>query len=140
MKKQHTANFKSQVVQELLKEDKTIAQIAAEYEVHPTQLRRWKAIVVEGMPSLFEEKDSIVAMRAEYEERLNGLYGDIGRLTTQLTWLKKKPSGQKRRLSSSLPARLKRGEKGCTLATKAKAFELLTLGPSGLFAETPPML
>jgi transposase len=29
-------------------------------------------------------------MRAEYEERLNGLYGDIGRLTTQLTWLKKK--------------------------------------------------
>lgn len=90
MKRQHTANFKAQVVQELLKEDKTIAQIAAEYEVHPTQLRRWKAIVVEGLPSLFEEKDSIVAMRAEYEERLNGLYGDIGRLTTQLTWLKKK--------------------------------------------------
>jgi putative transposase len=46
MKRQHTANFKAQVVQELLKEDKTIAQIAAEYEVHPTQLRRWKAIVV----------------------------------------------------------------------------------------------
>jgi len=90
MKRQHTANFKAQVVQELLKEEKTIAQIAAEYEVHPTQLRRWKAIVVEGLPSLFEEKDSIVAMRAEYEERLNGLYGDIGRLTTQLTWLKKK--------------------------------------------------
>jgi transposase len=39
---------------------------------------------------LVPEKDSIVAMRAEYEERLNGLYGDIGRLTTQLTWLKKK--------------------------------------------------
>src|SRR5207237_6588603 len=90
MKRQHTANFKAQVVQELLKEDKTIAQIAAEYEVHPTQLRRWKAIVVERLPSLFEEKDSIVAMRAEYEERLNGLYGDIGRLTTQLTRARKK--------------------------------------------------
>jgi len=34
MKRQHTANFKVQVVQELLKEEKTIAQIAAEYEVH----------------------------------------------------------------------------------------------------------
>ncbi len=90
MRKQHTASFKAQVVQELLKEDKTIAQIAAEYEVHPTQLRRWKSIALDGLPSLFEEKDSIVAMRAEYEERLNGLDGDIGRLTTQLTWLKKK--------------------------------------------------
>ena len=90
MRKQHPASFKAQVVQELLKEDKTIAQIAAEYEVHPTQLRRWKSIALDGLPSLFEEKDAIVAMRAEYEERLNGLYGDIGRLTTQLTWLKKK--------------------------------------------------
>ena len=89
MKRQYTANFKVQVVQELFKEEKTIAQIAAEYEVHPTQLRRWKAIVMEGLPSLFEEKDSIVAIRTEYEERVNNLYGDIGRLTTQLTWLKK---------------------------------------------------
>jgi transposase len=90
MKRQHTASFKAQVVQELLKEEKTIAQIAAEYEVHPTQLRRWKSIVVDGLPGLFEEKDSLSTVRAEYEERLNELYGDIGRLTTQLTWLKKK--------------------------------------------------
>lgn len=90
MRKQHTASFKAQLVQELLKEDQTIAQIAAAYEVHPTQLRRWKSIALDALPGLFEEKDSIVAMRAEYEERLNGLYGDIGRLTTQLTWLKKK--------------------------------------------------
>ena len=72
------------MVQELLKEEKTIAQIAAEYEVHPTQLRRWKAVVVEGMPSLFDEKDSLGTLRTEYEERLNELYGDIGRLTTHL--------------------------------------------------------
>ena len=89
MKRQHTASFKAQVVQELLKEEKTIAQIAAEYEVHPTQLRRWKSIVVDGLPGLFEEKDSLSTVRAEYEERLNELYGDIGRLTTQVTWLKK---------------------------------------------------
>ncbi|HEU5377704.1 MAG TPA: transposase [Ktedonobacteraceae bacterium] len=90
MRKHHTASFKAQVVQELLKEEKTIAQIAAEYEVHPTQLRRWKSIAIDGLPSLFEEKDSVAALRAEYEARLDELYGDIGRLTTQLTWLKKK--------------------------------------------------
>jgi len=38
MRKQYTAAFKARVVQELLKEEKTLAQIAAEYEVHPTQL------------------------------------------------------------------------------------------------------
>jgi transposase len=34
MRKQYTAAFKARVVQELLKEEKTLAQIAAEYEVH----------------------------------------------------------------------------------------------------------
>jgi len=90
-KRQHTANFKAQVVQELLKEEKTIAQIAAEYEVHPTQ-----RVSVEGhrgrrnAKPLVPEKDSLGTLRAEYEERLNGLYGDIGRLTTQLTRARKK--------------------------------------------------
>ena len=34
MRKQYPAAFKAKVVQELLKEEKTFAQIAAEYEVH----------------------------------------------------------------------------------------------------------
>jgi transposase-like protein len=38
MRKQFSAAFKAQVVQELLREDKSIAQLAAEYGVHPTQL------------------------------------------------------------------------------------------------------
>jgi len=35
MRKQYSAAFKARVVQELLKEEKTLAQIAAAYEVHP---------------------------------------------------------------------------------------------------------
>jgi putative transposase len=44
MRKQYTSAFKAKVVQELLKEEKTLAQIASEYEVHPTQLKNWRAI------------------------------------------------------------------------------------------------
>ncbi len=51
MRKHYTASFKAQVVQELLKEDKTIAQIAAEYEVHPTQLNKWKSTALAGLPA-----------------------------------------------------------------------------------------
>ena len=57
MRKQYTAAFKAQVVQELLREEKTMAQIAAEYEVHPTQLKKWTSTAVEGLPGLFEKKE-----------------------------------------------------------------------------------
>ena len=53
MRKQYTTAFKAKVVQELLKEEKTLTQLASEYEVHPTQLKNWRAIAVEGMASLF---------------------------------------------------------------------------------------
>ena len=88
MRKHYTATFKAQVVQELLKEDKTIAQIAAEYEVHPTQLNKWKSTALAGLPSLFEEKDSLGALKASHEEQLTQLYAEIGKLTTQVAWLK----------------------------------------------------
>jgi transposase-like protein len=90
MRKHSTATFKAQVVQELLKEDQTMAQIAAEYEVHPSQLNKWKSTAVAGLPSLFEEKDTLAALKASHEEQLNKLYAEIGKLTTQVTWLKKK--------------------------------------------------
>lgn len=89
MRKHHTASSKAQVVQELLKEDKTIAQIAAEYEVHPTQLNKWKSTALQGLSGLFEEKDSLAVLKASHEEQLNKLYAEIGKLTTQVAWLKK---------------------------------------------------
>ena len=90
MRKQYTAAFKAKVVQELLKEEKTLAQIAAEYEVHPTQVKEWRARAVEGLPSLFEKHDSTAELRATHEEQLTELYAEIGKLTTQVAWLKKK--------------------------------------------------
>ena len=63
MRKQYTAAFKARVVQELLREEKTLAQIASEYEVHPTQLKNWKTLAVEGLPSLFEKRDSTAELK-----------------------------------------------------------------------------
>ncbi len=90
MRKQYTAAFKAKVVQELLKEEKTLAQIAAEYEVHPTQLKNWRAVALEGLASLFEKQDGTVALQAAHEQQLTELYAEIGKLTTQVTWFKKK--------------------------------------------------
>ena len=90
MRKQYSAAFKAKVVQELLKEEKTLAQIASEYEVHPTQLKKWRAVALEGLASLFEKHESTAALQAAHDQQLSDLYAEIGKLTTQVNWLKKK--------------------------------------------------
>ena len=90
MRKRFTPTFKAQVVQELLKEEKTLAQLAAERGVHPSQLIKGRATALQGLPSLFARQESTLALRADYEARLAALYEEIGRLSTQVTWLKSK--------------------------------------------------
>jgi transposase-like protein len=53
MRKRYTAQFKAEIVEEILKEEKTIGQIASEQGIHPNQLNRWKGVALEGLPSLF---------------------------------------------------------------------------------------
>lgn len=90
MKTSYTPSFKAQVVQELLKETKTISQLAAEHGVHPNILREWRATALRGLPSLFAKGDSVDAIRGAYEQQIEELYAQIGRLTTHVAWLKKK--------------------------------------------------
>ena len=88
MRKHYSPIFKAQVVQALLKEEKSLAQLAAEHSVSTKQLSRWKTLALEGLPSLFEPVTA--HLQQAHEHQLQELYAEIGRLTTQLTWLKKK--------------------------------------------------
>lgn len=90
MRKHYSATFKAEAVRELMKEEKTISQLAAELGVHPTQLKEWKKIALTGLPDLFSCEGKANEQGKEYEQQLNELYGEIGRLTTQVSWLKKK--------------------------------------------------
>ena len=96
MRKHYTAKFKAQIVQELLKEEQSFSQIASEHGVHllstlSTHLNQWKTIALKRLPDLFSQDDQTAAkLKAAHEEKIEALYAEIGRLTTQLTWLKKK--------------------------------------------------
>ena len=91
MKKKYTAKQKAQIVLEILKEERPVAQIAAEYGIHPNQLYKWKAQALEGLPGLFEEDHKAEkGLKAEHEREMKDLYAQIGRLSTQLSWLQKK--------------------------------------------------
>lgn len=91
MRKHHTATFKAKIVLEALQEEKSIAQLASEHGIHPNQISKWKAQAVEDLPSLFApERAAEHIDRATHEREIHELYAQIGRLTTQLTWLEKK--------------------------------------------------
>jgi len=91
MRKHYSAAFKAQIVQEVLREEKTITQIGSAHGVHPNLIGEWKAAALKGLPMIFEKEHSeLAAARAAHERQLNELYAEIGRLTTQVAWLKKK--------------------------------------------------
>ncbi len=90
LRKQYSAAFKAQIVLEALKEIKTVAQIASEHQLHPNLVTKWKQEAIAELPVVFERKNTLAHVQEAQEQKLAQLYEQIGRLTTQLTWLKKK--------------------------------------------------
>ncbi len=90
MRKQYSATFKADAVKELMKEEKTLNQLAGELGVHPSQLKEWKKITLQGLPELFSREGKAGEQAKVHEQQVNELYSEIGRLTTQVNWLKKK--------------------------------------------------
>jgi len=90
MREQYTSAFKAQLVREMLREEKAITQLASEHGVHPNVLHKWKAQALEGLPGLFEERESAAALKEAHARQTHELYAEIGRLATQLAWLERK--------------------------------------------------
>lgn len=86
-RRRHSAEFKTKVVLAALREDKTQSQLASEFGIHPLQITQWKKMAVESLPEVFGAQRGRTA--AEQEELERPLYERIGRLETELTWLKK---------------------------------------------------
>ena len=90
MKKTYTPEFKAQVVREILNEQKTMAEIASEYGIHPVQLSQWKKVAMENLASVFTDDRKVAKQKRQQEQKMEQLYSQVGKLTTQLEWIKKK--------------------------------------------------
>ena len=80
--------FKAKVGLEALKGIKTVAEIAREYQVHPSQITQWKSEVRERLPEVFESGPTIQVQ--ENLQEIERLERKVGQLTMELDWLKKK--------------------------------------------------
>jgi putative transposase len=84
----HSADFKLKVALEAARNERTINQIASDYEVSPTLVMEWKKHLLSEGVGLFTNKR--VAKPAEPHEEVAYLHQQIGKLSVQLEWLKKK--------------------------------------------------
>lgn len=86
-RKQYSPEFKAQVALAAIKNEKTIAQLAARYEVHPTVINTWKRNLLDGASDLFakgHKKDK------NPEAKIDELYKHIGKLKVERDFLSRK--------------------------------------------------
>jgi transposase len=81
----HSAEFKFRVAVAALKGDKTLSELASEYQLHPSQISAWKGQLLEHGTEVFGSQAPASPPHPEAE-----LYEQIGRLKMELEWLKQK--------------------------------------------------
>jgi transposase-like protein len=89
-KRQFTSEFKVNVVLELLREERTIGEIAAEYSINPNQLATWRREFLSKAPGVFDEPKTLKArQKAEREatDEKDRLLKTIGQLTMERDFL-----------------------------------------------------
>jgi len=87
-RRNHSAAFKAKVALAAAKGDKTVAELASEYQVHPTQITQWKNQLLESLPEMFSRRRQ--NSQQQQDELTAQLYQQIGQLKVELDWLKKK--------------------------------------------------
>jgi len=88
MPRNHPPAFKAKVAIEAIKEEKTVSQLASLYEVHPTQIKQWKTLVLSNLENIFSDKRKSASQNQD--DLIDRLYRQIGKLQVEVDWLKKK--------------------------------------------------
>ena len=87
-RKRYSADFKAKVALDALKEQKTLNELASQYQIHSVQISTWKKQLIDGSALIF--KNSTNNNQKKQQNLEAHLYQEIGRLKIELDWLKKK--------------------------------------------------
>jgi len=89
-RRKFSADFKTKVVLEALKEHSTVEELARKYELHPNQIHTWKKEFISKASSVFSSGENLAEDKKRQEEMLERLYAQIGQQKVEIDWLKKK--------------------------------------------------
>jgi transposase-like protein len=81
------ADFKARVALEVIKNQKTLAELSQQFEVNAVTISKWKAEFLANMAAVFEHQP--VSRDSEESPELEKLYAQIGLLKVENDFLKK---------------------------------------------------
>lgn len=82
-RRNHSAKFKAEVALAAVRNDKTLADLAQQYDVHPNQITEWKRQLMERAVHVFGDNAAKTAAEAD----LKPLHAKIGQLTLENDFL-----------------------------------------------------
>lgn len=89
IKRQHSPEFKTQAAISAIKQEGTISQLSSRFNVHPTQIRKWKDHAIKVLNQSFSGY-TVSNQLKQKDDLIEELYREVGKLKTELDWTKKK--------------------------------------------------
>ena len=81
IRRKHSAAFKAKVALAAISGEKTLAELAEQFEVHPNQITNWKRQMVDGASEIFDKSPK------KPDVDLKSLHAKIGQLTLENDFL-----------------------------------------------------
>jgi transposase-like protein len=85
----HDEAFKVKVVLESLKEEKTLAELSSQYEIHANQIGQWRKQFLQNVTQVFSGNKSEQEQIQKLESEKEDLHRQIGEQAMDIAYLKK---------------------------------------------------
>jgi transposase-like protein len=83
----HSPELKAKVALAAIKGEKTIAELAEQFQIHPNQITKWKKQLLNSARAVFENGSS--KSTSDDSATIKELHAKIGKLTVEMDFLSK---------------------------------------------------
>ena len=91
-RRKHSPAFKAKVALEAMKGERTVAELAARFEVHPNQIQTWKKALADGAAAIFDHGNGTNKGKEQKnnDALVARLYQQIGQLKVERDFLEER--------------------------------------------------
>ena len=86
-KKQYSAQLKAKVALEAVRAEKSISELASQYEIQPTVINKGKKKLLEEANRIFAEENQVKKEKIDSKAHIDELYRQIGQLKVEQDFL-----------------------------------------------------